>query len=81
MRDSSDNTLPEREGVATHKVSSLAVGIVEGVEEIWSRRAEQVRDMLLQDVDILTGRVLCHKAVIICTTSSKALVRTQKPRS
>jgi hypothetical protein len=51
--DSSVGTLPEAEGVSTHKVSTLTVGVVQGVEEERCGRAEEVLDVLLKSIDIL----------------------------
>jgi hypothetical protein len=51
-------TLPEAEGVSTHKVSTLAVGVVQGVEEERGGWAHDVLDVLLKSIDILASWVL-----------------------
>ena len=66
MGDSSRDTLPEAERVPTDEVCTLTVGVVQGVEEVGRRRAQKILDVLLQHVDVLAGRVLGNKAIIIC---------------
>lgn len=51
-------TLPEAEGVSTHKVSTLTVWVVQGVEEERGGWAEEVLDVLLKSIDILASWVL-----------------------
>ena len=63
--DSGGDSLPERKRVPTDKVGTLAVGVVEGVEEVGCGRGEEVPDVLLEDVDVLALWVLCHKAVVV----------------
>lgn len=50
--------LPEAEGVPTHKVSTLTVGVVQRVEEERGGWAEEVLDVLLKSVDVLASWVL-----------------------
>jgi hypothetical protein len=52
------STLPEAEGIPTHKVSTLTVGVVQGVEEEWSGRAQEVLNVLLKCIDVLASWVL-----------------------
>jgi hypothetical protein len=56
--DGGVSTLPEAEGVSTHKVSTLTVGVVQGVEEERGGWAEEVLDVLLKSIDILARWVL-----------------------
>jgi hypothetical protein len=55
MADCSWHTLPQGEGVPSDKVSTFPVGVVQRVEEIGSRRCEQVADVLLEGIDVLQG--------------------------
>jgi len=56
--DSSVGTLPEAEGVPTHKVSTLAVGVIQRVEEERGGWAEDVLDVLLKSIDVLAIWIL-----------------------
>lgn len=58
MGNSSVGTFPETEGVPTHKVSTLTVGVVEGVEEERGGWAQKVLNVLLKSIDILARGVL-----------------------
>jgi hypothetical protein len=58
MGNSSVSTLPETEGVPTHKVSTLTVGVVQGVEEERGGWAQKVLNVLLKSVDVLARWVL-----------------------
>jgi hypothetical protein len=48
--DGSGDSLPERERVPSDKVGALAVGVVEGVEEVGGGRGEEVEEVLLQGI-------------------------------
>lgn len=52
------DTLTHAERIATHKVGTLAVGVVKGVEEVGGGWGEQVGDVLLESVDVVAGGVL-----------------------
>lgn len=52
--------LPQAEGVPSHKVGAIAVGVVQGVEEVGGGRGEEVLDVLRQRVDLLAAGVLGH---------------------
>jgi len=56
--DSSVGALPEAEGVPTHKVSTLAVGVIQRVEEERGGWAEKVLDVLLKSIDVLARWIL-----------------------
>jgi hypothetical protein len=58
MGNGSMSTLPEAEGVPAHKVSTLTVGVVQGVEEERGGRAQKVLNVLLKSVDVLARWVL-----------------------
>jgi len=56
--DSSVGTLPEAEGVPTHKVSTLTVGVIQRVKEERGGWAEEVLDVLLKSIDVLARWIL-----------------------
>ena len=66
VRDGRGDALPQAEGVPAHKVCALAVGVIQGVEEVGCRRRQQVLDVLGHHVDVLAGGVLGDEAVVIC---------------
>lgn len=53
MRDGSWHPLPQAEGVAPHKVCTISVWVVKGVEEVGRGWGEQVLQVLFQGVDVL----------------------------
>jgi hypothetical protein len=63
--DGRGHAFPQGEGVTTHEVRAGHKRVVKGVEEVGGRGGEQVADVLLKRVDVLTGRLLGHETVVI----------------
>ena len=53
MRHCGRDTFPETKRISTDEVSTLAIGIIQGIEEVWCSRAQKVLDVLLKCIDIL----------------------------
>lgn len=60
MRDSSRSAFTEAERIASDKISTVSVRIIQSVEEKWGRRGEQVLYVLLKCIDLLARRILCY---------------------
>ncbi len=60
MWDGSGYTFTHAEWIPTHKIGTLAVWIIQGIEEKWCWRGQQVCDMLLHCIDVLTLWILCY---------------------
>jgi hypothetical protein len=56
VTDGCRHPLPQTEGVATHKVCSLPIWVIQGVEEVGCCRREQVLQVLVECVDVLRVR-------------------------
>lgn len=65
MRNSGGDTLPQTEGVSTHKVGTITVRIVKGVEEEGSGGAEEVLDVLPKCIDGFPRRITCNLSIKI----------------
>ena len=53
MRHCGSDTLPETKWISTHEVSTLTVGVVQGIEEVGCRRGQEVLDVLFKCIDVL----------------------------
>jgi hypothetical protein len=53
VRNSSRDTLTKAEGVPTNKIGANTVRVIQSIEEKWSRRAQEVLDVLLKCIDVL----------------------------
>lgn len=58
--DCRDRTFPEAKWVPTNEVGSVSVRVVQGVEEVRCGGGEEVFDVLLQSIDVLTSGVFCN---------------------
>lgn len=65
MGHSSRNSFPHGEGVSTDEIRAWSIWIIQGVEEERRGGRKQVSDMLFQGIDICSGWVFSHKAIII----------------
>ena len=65
MGDGSGHALSHGEGVAAHKVCSGRIGVIQCVEKERRRGCEQVPDVLLQCVNVVSRRVFRHKAIVV----------------
>ena len=57
MRNSCSSTFPEAERIPTNKVCSFSVGIIQGVEEVWSGRGKEILYVLFKCIDLLTSGI------------------------
>ncbi len=60
MWDGSGHTFTHAEWIPTHKVSTLAVRVIQCVEEKWCWWSQQIWYMLFHCIDVLALWILCH---------------------
>lgn len=53
MRHCGRDTLSETKWISTDEVSTLAIWIIQGIEEVWCSRAQKVLDVLLKRINVL----------------------------
>nr|GLL43532.1 hypothetical protein Itr_chr13CG01100 [Ipomoea trifida] len=67
MRNSSRRSLAKAERIATDKVDTFSVWIIESIEEMWSGGGQEVLDVLLKSIDFFARRIFGNLHHIIPT--------------